>query len=154
MLSQSFGETKDQDMVPDTFIDTFSSHSLDPSWYQLRTPYTKNYRFKKSTHHKSGGHSGLILNPNVFGLSDRDTPAALLRKQTSLNMTFSATLFSTAEPLNTRQSVGVSAYLSEFQHEDIGVTGCANSTGVCIFTTLIMNDTTTVSNFPVYRMTC
>lgn len=140
-LSQSFGSAPDQNMVPDTFVDTFNSGSLHPEWYQLRTPYTTNYKLGNS----SCG-PGLTLLPNVFGLSDRDTPAALLRKQKSLNMTFAATLTETSKPLNIRQSVGVSAYLSDLAHQDIGVTGCQSAEGMCVYTSLVRNDTTTVSS--------
>ncbi|RYP60212.1 hypothetical protein DL770_010041 [Monosporascus sp. CRB-9-2] len=45
----------------------------------------------------SGGTpgGGVILISNVYNLGDRDMPAAPIRKQTSLNMTFSATLLPT-----------------------------------------------------------
>lgn len=144
-LSESFGDAPDQNPVLKPFVDDFSGHELDANWYQLRIPYTKNYHLAQSNHGMSSKRRGLVLNPNVFGLDDRDTPSALLRKQKSLNMTFSATLLPTAGPLNTRQSVGISAYLSELQHQDIGVSGCVNSTGLCIYTRLMMNDTKTVS---------
>lgn len=131
-------------MVPSQFTDNFSGTSLDMGWYQLRTPYTRNFELART--HSSTPHrqSGVYLRPNVFGLDDRDTPAALLRKQKSLNMTFSAEMMPIKGPLTLRQTVGISAYLSEFQHQDVGVTGCANSTGTCIYTTLKMNDTTIV----------
>jgi beta-xylosidase len=142
-LSQSFGPGPDQSRVPKRFIDNFDDATLHPEWYQLRIPYTKNYKL----HGRKGGRGGgLTLVPNVFGLSDRDTPAALLRKQKSLNMTFSATLKSTTKPLNIRQSVGISAYQSDLVHHDLGVSGCRNSPGVCLYTSLLMNGTTTVSH--------
>jgi len=98
LLSESFGSVPDQHYPPPPFKDTFSASELDPSWYQLRIPYTKNYETGKpqssNRHHGKGNNetSGLRFSPNVFSLSDRDTPAAILRKQKSLNMTFSATL--------------------------------------------------------------
>ena len=144
-LSQSFGSVPDQNQVPEPFTDTFNGTSLHSEWYQLRTPYTENYRPLSNNSTCSGSssirNSGLSLVPNVFGLSDRDTPAALLRKQRSLNMTFSATLWGTQKALNIRQSVGISAYLSDLMHQDIGVTGCRDTEGLCIYTSLIMNDT-------------
>jgi hypothetical protein len=48
--------------------------------------------------------------PNVFTLSDRDTPAALLRKQISVNMTSTATLLLTYKSLNAWDFIGISAY--------------------------------------------
>lgn len=140
MLSKSFGSGPDQDSVPEPFVDTFSTPSLHPEWYQLRTPYTKNFQIDM----KHDCHSGLTFKPNVFGLDDRDTPAALLRKQKSLNMTFSATLKSTDKSLNIRQTVGISIYVSELSHNDIGVTGCLKSEGVCVYSKTLFNDTTTV----------
>lgn len=93
---------------------------------------------------KRNGAHGITFKPNVFGLSDRDTPAAILRKQTSLNMTFSAQLLQTNSGLGYGETVGISAYLSELQHQDIAVSGCVNSTGMCIFTRLMMNSTVEV----------
>lgn len=150
--SQQADGNASRDAVPKPFVDDFSVNELNAGWYQLRTPYTKNYHVGTGKSHSHGNHgnhsaatSGLYLKPNVYGLSDRDTPAALLRKQISLNMTFSATLIATDKGLGQRQTIGVSIYLSEFQHADIGVTGCANHTGVCMYMSLYVNKTTTVS---------
>lgn len=126
------------------FVDAFSNRTLHPSWYQLRTPYQETYTLRRNGISDS---AGLVLQPNVFSLSDRDVPAALLRKQTSLNTTFSATLLPFEEPgaLGVKQSVGISAYLSELQHQDIGVTGCRDDAGMmCIYTELTNNGTTEV----------
>lgn len=141
LLSESFGKAPDQKYPPAPFIDEFNSTTLDSSWYQLRTPYTKNYRLPQSKKHTPG----VVFTPNVFSLSERDVPATLLRKQASLNMTFSATLLPTTGSLGSLQTVGISVYLSEFQHQDIGVTGCTNGTGLCFYSTLLRNGTATVS---------
>lgn len=141
LLSESFGASHDQKPPPPHFIDTFDQKTLDPSWYTLRTPYAPIYDLKDGGRKKS---HGIVFRPNVFGLSDRDTPAAILRKQKSLNMTFSAQLLPTTSGLGYGETVGISAYLSELQHQDIGVSGCVNSTGMCIFTQLMMNGTTEV----------
>ncbi|KAH8679606.1 beta-xylosidase [Tricladium varicosporioides] len=147
LLSESFGSTPDQKYPPSAFRDTFADSKLDPTWYQLRIPYTKNYELKNTRHAKqphtteTNDRGGINLFPNVFSLSDRDTPAAILRKQKSLNMTFSATLLPVNGSLGYRQSVGISVYLSEFQHQDIGIRGCVNETGMCFYSTLMMNGT-------------
>jgi beta-xylosidase len=143
LLSESFGSTSDQEYPPPPFKDTFSDSTVNSSWYQLRVPYTKNYKTGKTKHskHETGG---ITFSPNVFSLSDRDTPAAILRKQKSLNMTFSATLLPASGSLDYRQSIGISAYLSELQHQDIGLRGCVNMTGMCFYTTLLMNGTSVV----------
>ncbi|OBT88545.1 hypothetical protein VE02_03963 [Pseudogymnoascus sp. 03VT05] len=136
LLGESFGTTPDQKYPPAPFRDTFRSKAVDSSWYQLRTPYTKNY--KSGTH----GNSGMTFTPNVFSLSDRDTPAAILRKQKSLNMTFSASLLPTTKPLGYLQSIGISVYLSEFQHQDIGTSQIPlNSTVIPMGITLTIRAT-------------
>lgn len=141
--SESFGSTPDQKYPSAPFKDTFSNSELDPSWYQLRVPYTKNYKISTNKHSKHDT-GGLTFSPNVFSLSDRDTPAAILRKQKSLNMTFSASLLPTNGSLGYLQSIGISAYLSELQHQDIGIRGCVNDIGICFYSTLIMNGTSMV----------
>lgn len=123
------------------FVEDFNGSHIDSEWHQLRVPYAKNYDIDPE--------KGMVFRPNVFGLSERDTPAALLRKQKSLNMTFSARLMDFPKPLGHRQSVGISVYLSELQHQDIYVQGCANATGNCLITSLIRNGTTTVRALPL-----
>lgn len=137
-LSEQVGPKTGRRQAPRRWMDTFSKPKLDSSWYQLRTPYTKAYSLDQCS---------LKLNPNVFGLSDRDTPAALLRKQKSLNMTFTAELSPFKRELGPRNRIGISSYLSEFQHQDIGVRGCVNTTGMCIYTELRRNTTTDVSTY-------
>ncbi|KAI8680804.1 hypothetical protein LRP88_04421 [Fusarium phalaenopsidis] len=132
LLSEQVGPKVGHRRVPPKWVDDFSTKKLDPSWYQLRTPYTKNYDLKEGR---------LVLKPNVFGLSDRDTPAALLCKQKSLNMTWSAELSGFRGNLGPRNRIGISSYLSEFQHQDIGIRGCVNQTGMCIYTELNKNGT-------------
>ncbi|KAF1970699.1 beta-xylosidase [Bimuria novae-zelandiae CBS 107.79] len=143
LLSQSFDNAPDQTWPPPPFEDTFEGPELSPHWYQLRTPYTKNYRLSDS--------GGVVFYPNVFTLSDRDTPAALLRKQRSVNMTFTATLLPTSKTLGPWESIGISAYQSEANHQDIGLRGCsaslptpdsysgANATSLCLFTASTIN---------------
>ncbi|KAI9150888.1 Non-reducing end alpha-L-arabinofuranosidase [Paramyrothecium foliicola] len=142
LLSEQVGPKSTQNSsTPASVVETFSNcRELRPDWYQLRTPYTKTYDLVKT---------GLILRPNVFSLSDRDTPSALLRKQKSLNMTFSAELLGFNGILGPRNEVGISAYLSEFQHQDIGVRGCVNATGMCIFTRLWKNQTSEYQQLPL-----
>lgn len=135
--SQHYDYGPDVEYPRSPYQDGFSGSTLDNSWYQLRSPYTKNYFLKsavgerRASSNESAG--GVVFVPNVFTLSDRDTPAAILRKQTSVNMTFAATLLPTTHGLGPLQSVGISAYAYEGAHQDIGLRGCANSTGQCVF---------------------
>ncbi|KAL3475177.1 glycosyl hydrolase [Aspergillus californicus] len=147
LLSESFGSVADQKAPPAPFIDNFDNPSLDPSWYQLRTPYTKGFHLHDKG--KKGQANGIIFNPNVFGLGDRDTPAAILRKQKSLNMTFGAQILPTTSGLGYGETIGISAYLSELQHQVIGVSGCVNTTGMCIFTQIMMNITAEYKQVPL-----
>ncbi|KAM0282390.1 hypothetical protein ACHAQH_003071 [Verticillium albo-atrum] len=134
LLSEQVGsEASGKPLVPSPWVDDFSGSDLAKSWYQLRTPYTQNYKILNGR---------LVFRPNVFGLSDRDTPAAVLRKQTSLNMTFSAELLGSKGTLGPRNRIGISSYLSEFQHQDIGVRGCVKETGMCLYAELRKNLTT------------
>ncbi|KAK2731507.1 beta-xylosidase [Colletotrichum kahawae] len=144
MLSQSIEGGPDQNLPKPQWTDDFSGAELDLSWYQVRTPYTENFRPKPSAavHEKKivandSSSGGLVFNPNVFTLGDRDTPAAVFHKQTSLNMTFSAKLLPTEKGLGPRQSVGIASYLSEVNHQDIGVRGCWNTTGLCLYVDLL-----------------
>ncbi|KAM0325704.1 hypothetical protein ACHAQA_007004 [Verticillium albo-atrum] len=144
--SQSVKGGPDQDRPPQPWTDNFDGAELDLSWYQVRTPYTNNYRLLgggagNGTSSAAENSGGIVLSPNVFTLSDRDVPAAVFRKQTSLNMSFSATLLPTHEGLGPRQQVGISAYLSDVSHQDVGVRGCWNATGLCVYTDLLPKST-------------
>lgn len=133
-LSQEYDYAPNLKYPKKPYEDRFEGKKLDKSWYQLYSPYTENYYMRSSGHHGHGGRKqGVMLVPNAYTLSDRDTPAAILRKQTSINMTFEATLAPTKKGLGPLQSVGISAWTADVNHHDIGVRGCANSTGQCIF---------------------
>uniref|UniRef100_A0A8H7K4B0 Beta-xylosidase C-terminal Concanavalin A-like domain-containing protein n=1 Tax=Bionectria ochroleuca TaxID=29856 RepID=A0A8H7K4B0_BIOOC len=126
LLSQRYPEYgPDRENVPKPYVDNFDGPTLDPSWYQLRSPYTENFSVAKG--------NGVVFVPNAYTLSDRDTPAAILRKQKSVNMTFTATLLPTNKGLGPCQSVGISAYSMEQAHQDIGLRGCSKSEGICVF---------------------
>ena len=154
LLSESFGSAADQLRPLKPFEDLFSTSKLDPSWYQLRVPYTNNFVLN-SLHYQitdvpgntERPISGLVFQPNVYSLSNRDVPAAILRKQKSLNMTVTATLLPTTKPLGVLQSVGLSIYLSEFQHQDVGIQGCTTGDGICFYTNLLMNGSSEVKIF-------
>jgi beta-xylosidase len=83
LLSDEIPGLPDKVSTPQEQTDNFAGSSLDKSWYTLRMAYTEIYTLDAE-------QGGLIFAPNVFNLSDRDVPAAILRKQKSLNMTFSA----------------------------------------------------------------
>ncbi|TDZ39245.1 Non-reducing end alpha-L-arabinofuranosidase BoGH43A [Colletotrichum spinosum] len=144
LLSQSV-EGPDQRLPKPVWRDDFPGSELGVSWYQQRTPYTRNFLLRSSAGLKkrvvANESSGIVFHPNVFTLGDRDTAAAVLHKQTSLNMTFSARLLPTDKGLGPRQSVGISSYLSEVNHQDIGVRGCWGSAGLCVYVDLLPTST-------------
>lgn len=144
LLSQSYDYGPDSDYPPAAREESFNKSKLDDSWYQLRSPYSRNYFLTSDAAYQRNANEttgGLIFEPNVYTLSDRDTPAAILPKQTSINMTFTATLLPTKKGLGPFQSVGVSVYSHEGAHQDIGVRGCVNMTGQCIFVDSTINAT-------------
>lgn len=140
LLSDSILGLPEKEPSPKRRTDQFTGKTLKNDWYTLRSPYTEVYLLE----HRGKGHcshrGGVSLIPNVFDLSDRDVPAAILRKQTSLNMTFSATTFALPKLLP-GQTIGVSAYLSELAHHDVAYGLCRNTSGHCVYTSLIRNGT-------------
>lgn len=139
LLSQSYDYGPDLEYPKEPWEDKFDSEELGLDWYELRSPYTKNFYLKKGgkpckkRQVASNSTNGIVFVPNIFTLTDRDTPAAILHKQTSVNMTFTATLLPTESELGSATSVGITVYAYEGAHQDIGVRGCANGDGQCIF---------------------
>ncbi|KAH6695488.1 family 43 glycosyl hydrolase [Plectosphaerella plurivora] len=104
---------------PTSWRDDFDGGLVDKEYYYLRAPY-KDFRDFKSVPGK------LRLHGNVYTLSHRETPAALLRKQADLETTFSTEL-SAFDPKNARQEAGVTVYLSIHYHNEIAVTRSTTS---------------------------
>jgi beta-xylosidase len=132
MPSQEYDLAPTLEYPRSPFEDHFTGSVLGKSWYQLRSPYTKNIQVNFPNDGQGACNGSVTFKPNVFTLGDRDSPAAILRKQTSVNMTFVATLLPTDKSLGSDQSVGVSVYSSERTHQLLNVRGCTNSTGQCI----------------------
>lgn len=135
-----------------TFHDDFSSNSLDLGYYYVRTPYTQNVALTPKEK-RSSDTAPLQLFPNVYNLTHRDNAAALLRRQKSLNMTFSASPSIPKTPFKSElQEVGISLYLSENNHQDIAVIKCpmnqtmSNPGQYCVSTSLIKKGTITVGS--------
>ncbi|KAI8256558.1 hypothetical protein K4K58_004793 [Colletotrichum sp. SAR11_239] len=105
---------------PQVWRDEFDGGLVDKSYYYLRTPY-KDFKDFESSPGK------LRIRGNVYTLNDRETPAALLRKQVDLNTTFS-TEVGAFSPENWRQEAGASIYLSIHYHNEIALT-YSNATG-------------------------
>ncbi|TID04989.1 Non-reducing end alpha-L-arabinofuranosidase BoGH43A [Colletotrichum higginsianum] len=105
---------------PRVWRDDFEGGLVDKSYYYLRTPY-KDFKDFESSPGK------LRIRGNVYTLNDRETPAALLRKQANINTTFS-TEVSAFGPDSSRQEAGASVYLSIHYHDEIAIT-YSNETG-------------------------
>nr|XP_036575078.1 Non-reducing end alpha-L-arabinofuranosidase BoGH43A 2 [Colletotrichum truncatum]KAF6781588.1 Non-reducing end alpha-L-arabinofuranosidase BoGH43A 2 [Colletotrichum truncatum] len=105
---------------PLVWRDDFDGGLVDKSYYYLRTPY-KDFKDFDSSPGK------LRIRGNVYTLNDRETPAALLRKQVDVNTTFSTEVAS-FEPENWRQEAGASIYLSIHYHNEIAL-AYSNNTG-------------------------
>jgi beta-xylosidase len=67
---------------PKKWRDSFNRKLVDKAYYTPRTPYKKFYDLGKRK-------GWCRLNGNPYTLSDRETPAVLLRKQVDLNTVFS-----------------------------------------------------------------
>lgn len=137
---------------PATFYDDFSSDSLDLGYYYVRTPYTQNVALTLKDK-QSSDKASLQIFPNVYNLTHRDNAAALLRRQKSLNMTFSAGPSIPNTPFKSElQEVGISLYLSENNHQDIMVVRCpmnqtmSNPAQYCVSTSLMKKGTITVGS--------
>lgn len=96
---------------PKIWRDDFRGKFVDKAWYTQRTPYKKFHSFVPG---------GLRLHPNVYTLSDRETPAAFFRKQKDLNVVFSAEL--DFKPTSTRHEAGITVFLSIWYHNEVGIT--------------------------------
>ncbi|KAJ3915636.1 glycosyl hydrolase [Lentinula edodes] len=106
-----------------TFYDDFSSSSsstFDNSYYFLRTPY-------KPFHSFTTRPGFLRLLANAYALGDRDSPALILRKQTSYAERFETVL--DFMPNSNLTEAGATVFYGDFAHNDIGVMGGADGGG-------------------------
>ncbi|KAF4565402.1 hypothetical protein EYR36_001973 [Pleurotus pulmonarius] len=117
--------------VPDTpqtdrpkagFVHNFSSthsRSLDPTFYFLRTPY-------KLFHSLSARPGFLRLFANSYAPGDRDSPAMILRKQSSYSEEFEVQIdFTPGTALN---EAGVTVFYGDLLHSEIGLVGGGGAT--------------------------
>ena len=124
----------DRQPIPNTYYDTFSSDTLDLGWYHIRVPYTKNYILKPG----SVEAPPLEFFPTTYNLTHRDNMSALVRRQKSMNMTFSAGVNVAGTAFKSElQEVGVALYGNEGSHQDIALARCSNLTGgYCVNTSI------------------
>jgi beta-xylosidase len=98
---------------PEIWRDDFNGQKLlDKAYYTQRTPYKQFYSLTER-------HGYLRLRGNPYTLSDRETPAALFRKQVDLETTFSTVL--DFQPTTSRQEAGITVFLSIHYHNDISI---------------------------------
>lgn len=107
------------DALPDKsplapYINDFSSHLLDSSFYFIRTPY-------KLFHTLTSRPGYLRLHGNAYAPGDRDSAALIVRKQTAYAETFETRL--EFMPTNDLTEAGITIYYGDLLHNEIGVTG-------------------------------
>ncbi|KAL4255436.1 glycosyl hydrolase 43 family protein [Pleurotus pulmonarius] len=104
------------------FVHNFSSthsRSLDPTFYFLRTPY-------KPFHSLSARPGFLRLFANSYAPGDRDSPAMILRKQSSYSEEFEVQIdFTPGTALN---EAGVTVFYGDLLHSEIGLVGGGGAT--------------------------
>nr|XP_031859688.1 uncharacterized protein CI109_004963 [Kwoniella shandongensis]KAA5526760.1 hypothetical protein CI109_004963 [Kwoniella shandongensis] len=121
-----------------SFHDSYDSDKLDESYYYLRTPYAPIYSLTARPGY-------LRLHGTPISLGDRDTPSILLRKQTAFNQLFETSL--EFEPDSPKQEAGMTAFYSDFFHQDIAVTQCPSGNGSrCVVWRWVVNNNATATS--------
>jgi beta-xylosidase len=111
---------------PKKWRDDFSGGKLaDKAYYFARTPY-------KAFHNLEARPGFLRLHGNPYTLSDRETPAALFRKQVDLETVWMTEL--DFHPKTIYHEAGASVYLSVWFHNEIAVTVHPNNTAQRVVT--------------------
>ncbi|KAJ3569571.1 hypothetical protein NP233_g4968 [Leucocoprinus birnbaumii] len=99
--------------VNQVYLNDFASHTLDDSFYYLRTPYAPFHTLKSGS---------LQVRANSYAPGDRDSPAMLLRKQASFNETFETEL-NFPSPRTSLEEAGIGIFYGDMLHNEIGVSG-------------------------------
>lgn len=97
----------------EVYLNDFTSHTLDKSFYTLRTPYAPFHSLTSGS---------LQLRPNAYAPGDRDSPAMFLRKQASHNETFETELHFRSPRTNLEEG-GIGIFYGDMLHNEIGVSG-------------------------------
>jgi hypothetical protein len=107
-----------------TFHVSFTSTTLDPSFFYHRTPY-------KPFHSLAARPGYLRINASPYAPGDRDVPALLLRKQTSYNESIEVQLddFVAGDRGSNLTEAGLSVFYDDLLHNDIGVAGPDRGSG-------------------------
>lgn len=96
------------------YYNDFSDTSLDESFFYMRTPY-------KTFHSLTARPGYLRIKGSAYAPGDRDSPAMLMRKQTSYEQTLEVQL--EFRPTSNLTEAGVSVLVGDNMHNDIAVTG-------------------------------
>ena len=114
------GVLVDKSPLKEYYNDFSASHTLDNTFYFLRTPYKPFYSL-------TSRHGYLRINANSYALGDRDNPAVLLHKQTSYEETFEVLL--EFQPSSNLTEAGITVFNGDQLHNDIAIVGGAGSSG-------------------------
>jgi beta-xylosidase len=98
---------------PKVWRDDFSGKLADKAYYTARTPYRSLYSLTERPGY-------LRLRGNAYTLSDRETPAALFRKQVDFDVVWSTEV--DFHPTNDRHEAGATIYLSIHYHNEVAIT--------------------------------
>lgn len=98
---------------PKLWRDDFNGKLKDKGYYTARTPYKTFYSLDARPGY-------LRVRGNPYTLNDRETPAALFRKQVDLETVWSAEL--DFQPTNERHEAGATIYLSIHYHNEVALT--------------------------------
>ncbi|KAJ7591517.1 glycoside hydrolase family 43 protein [Mycena floridula] len=118
-----------------TYSNDFTSHTLDNTFYFLRTPY-------KAFHSLTSRHGYLRLSGNSYAIGDRDNPALLLHKQTSYTETFETQL--EFQPTTNLTEAGITAFNGDLMHIDISIIGDSTGSGSRYIQTRVLSPATQV----------
>ncbi|KAF6837966.1 Non-reducing end alpha-L-arabinofuranosidase BoGH43B 2 [Colletotrichum musicola] len=120
-----------------------SKDSLEIGWYHKNTPI-------KPCHSLTERPGYLRLHGNCYDLSSPESPAMLLRKQTSYNETFQATMH--FNPSRAGYESGIVVWWSQYSYATIGIAGVQQDDGTVIPTVITREPTGKVNELEVRRV--
>ncbi|KAF6798228.1 Non-reducing end alpha-L-arabinofuranosidase BoGH43B 2 [Colletotrichum sojae] len=120
-----------------------SKDSLEIGWYHKNTPI-------KPCHSLTERPGYLRLYGNCYDLSSPESPAMLLRKQTSYDETFQATMH--FSPSRAGYESGIVVWWSQYSYATIGIAGVQQDDGTVIPTVITREPTGKVNELEVRRV--
>ncbi|KAL0934676.1 Non-reducing end alpha-L-arabinofuranosidase BoGH43B 2 [Colletotrichum truncatum] len=110
-----------------------SSSALELGWYQKNTPLKPCYSLTERPGY-------LRLYGNCYDLSSPESPAMLLRKQSSYRDTFTARMF--FKPSRVGYESGITVWWSQYSYATIGIAGTQSVDGQSVRPTVVIREPT------------